>query len=246
MTAEVQLQATASKSFLRRVYARLPQPPSTNYMFKVPANPYDLLPADAIIFDIGSKSARGLYRVGGPPRDAKVVCVDIAPGAGVDLVADAHDMHMVPDNSVDCVVTISMLEHVRYPQKIVKEIHRILKPGGIIYVSVPFVFPFHSDPYDFYRFSCQGVAVLCEDFERIDSGYNRGPASTMCELLVIFFAMLLSFNSKPLYTANLYVLRWLLSWLKYLDVFMGHMKMSRVIHTGSYFLGRKKHPHGTP
>jgi hypothetical protein len=43
--------------------------------------------------------------------DAKIVCVDMFEGSGVDLVADAHDMYMVPGSSVDCVVTVSTLEH---------------------------------------------------------------------------------------------------------------------------------------
>ena len=83
-------------------------------------------------------------------------------------------------------------------KKVVREIFRIaVKPGGIIYISVPFIFPFHADPDDFYHFSYQGID-LCEDFECIDSGFNRGPALTMHHLLVHFMAMLFCFNSKTL------------------------------------------------
>src|SRR5262249_52465520 len=153
-----------------------PSPPSTNYAFKQFAvAPYDFLPPNPIIFDIGSKSARGAYAFGTPPQGARVVCVDIDPGEGVDLVADAHDLRMVQDNSVDCAVCVSTLQHVRYPAKVVKEMHRILRPGGIIYVNVPFIFPFHTDPDDFYRFSYHGIKILCEDFQCLESGFNRGP-----------------------------------------------------------------------
>jgi len=227
------------KNSLRRLYHKLPNPPSTNYMFKIPQNPYSLLESGAVIFDIGSKNSRGAYSFGVPPGNCKIVCVDIESGPDVDLVADAHDMNMVDSNSVDCVITISTLEHVRYPQKVVQEIHRILKPGGILYVSVPFMFPFHSDPYDFYRFSSDGVDILCEDFERIDSGFNRGPASSMCHLLVHFNAMLFSFNNKTLYGVNVDLFTWLLFWMKYLDKFLGKYQMAKVIHAGAYFLGRK-------
>lgn len=224
---------------LRKLYHKLPTPPSTNYLFRIPLNPYSLLQPGAVIFDIGSKDARGAYAFGAPPANAKIVCVDIAAQPGVDLVADAHDMHMVDDNSIDCVITISTLEHVRYPQKVVREIFRILKPGGIVYVSVPFMFPFHSDPYDFYRFSSDGVRILCEDFECIESGFNRGPASSMCHLMVHFFAILFSFNSRTLYGINVDVFKWLLFWIKYLDVFLGKYQMAKVIHAGAFFLGRK-------
>ena len=227
------------KSALKRLYHSLPRPPSTNYIFHVPPNPYGLLREGAVIFDIGAKDARGSYAFGAPPKDSRVVCVDIEDGPGVDLVADAHDMHMVEDGSIDCVITVSTLEHVRYPQRVMKEILRILKPGGVLYVSVPFVFPFHSDPHDNYRFSSDGVRILCEDFDCIESGFNRGPASTTCHLLVHFSAILFSFNSRTLYGINVDVFTWLFFWLKYFDVFLGKYDMAKVIHAGAYFVGRK-------
>jgi len=229
------------KHFLKKVYHLLPDPPTTNYLFReIKPNPFEFLPAAPLIYDIGSKNARAGYAFGKPPEDAKIVCVDIQDGAGVDLVADAHDLHMVENNSVDLIISVSMLEHVRYPHKVVKEMHRILKPGGIIYINVPFTFPFHADPNDFYRFSYKGIDILCEDFEKLDSGFNRGPASTMHHLLVHFFAMLFSFNKDTLYSINIILFKWLLFWVKYLDKFMGHYKMAYVIHSGAYFLGKKR------
>jgi SAM-dependent methyltransferase len=225
---------------LKSIYRLLPEPPSTNYLHRqISPNPYDLLPSQPVIFDIGSKETKGTYAFGSPPRDAKVVCVDIEDRPGVDLVADAHDLHMVANESVDCVTTVSVLEHVRNPRKVMQEIYRILKPGGIVYISVPFIFPFHADPYDFYRFSHKGVLILCEQFECIDSGFNRGPASTMHHLLVHFMAMLFCFNSKRLYGINVDLFKWLFFWIKYLDKFMARYQMAYVIHTGSYFVGRK-------
>ena len=231
---------TLLTNILRKIYHLLPAPPSTNYMYrKISPGAYDLLPPNAIIFDIGSKEARGSYAFGSPPTDAKVVCVDMQQGPGVDLIADAHDLPMVASDSVDLVTSVSVLEHVRYPQKVIGEIYRILKPGGIVYINVPFVFPFHADPDDFYRFSYKGVAILCEKFERIDSGFNRGPASTMHHLLVHFLAMLFCFNNRMLYGINQDLFRWVLFWVKYLDKFLARYQMAYVIHAGSYFLGRK-------
>jgi SAM-dependent methyltransferase len=228
------------KATLRKLYHLLPDPPSTNYLYRpISPSPFDLLPPNALIFDIGSKEARGAYAFGTPPAGARIVCVDIEARPGVDLVADAHDLHMVTSDSVDLVTSVSVLEHVRYPQRVVKEIFRILKPGGIVYINVPFIFPFHADPDDFYRFSYKGIEILCEDFECISSGFNRGPASTMHHLLVHFMAMLFSFNSKTLYGINVDAFKWLLFWVKYLDKFVASYQMAYVIHAGSYFLGRK-------
>lgn len=228
------------RGVLKRLRRLLPEPPSTNYLYRrIKPSPYDLLPARPVVYDIGSADARGSYSFGSPPKDAKVVCVDIVARPGVDLVADAHDLHMVPDGTADLALVITLLEHVRYPRKVIQEAFRILKPGGVVYVSVPFIYPFHSDPDDYHRFSYKGVAVLCEDFERVDYGFNRGPASTMHQLLVHFLGMLFCFNSAALYAINVYVFRWLLFWVKYLDVFLARYKMAYVIHAGAYFIGRK-------
>lgn len=227
--------------FLKKLYHMLPEPPSTNYLYRtISPSPYDLLPNDPVIYDIGSKGARLGYAFGKSPHGAKIVCVDIEDGHGVDLVADAHDLHMVESNSVDFVASVSVLEHVRYPQKVVNEMLRILKPGGVIYINVPFVFPFHGDPSDYCRFTYKGIDILCEDFEKLDSGFNRGPASTMHHLLVHFFAMVFSFNSKTLYGINQDVFKWLFFWIKYLDKFLANYDMAHVIHSGSYFIGKKK------
>lgn len=226
---------------LKRIYHKLPEPPSTNYAYRmVNPGPYDALPIEPVIYDIGAKGAGGKYAFGKPPVGSRVVCVDIEGGPGVDLVADAHDLHMVDDNTVDCVVCVSVLTHVKYPAQVMKEVHRILKPGGVVYVSIPFIYPYHTDPYDFYRFSCQGMAILCEDFEQIETGFNRGPASTMLHLSVHFIAILLSFNNKTLYGLNVDLLKWMFFWVKYLDKFIGHYEVAYVIHADSYFMGKKQ------
>lgn len=225
---------------LKKLYHKLPDPPSTNYRYKdLAVAPYGMLPPNPVIFDIGSRTARGAYFFGSPPPGSRVVCVDIEDGPGVDLVADAHDLHMVADKSVDCVVCYSVLEHVSYPVKVMKEIYRILKYGGIIYVNIPFLYPFHAVPHDYYRFTYKGIALLCEDFERLDSGFNRGPSSTIHHLLVHYFAILFSFNSSTLYGICTDLFRWLFFWIKYLDKFIARYEMAYVIHSSSYFVGRK-------
>jgi SAM-dependent methyltransferase len=215
---------------LRRLYRAL-QPPGSNY--SKPIGWKHLLPPKPTIYDIGGKDQRHAV------KDATYYCVDIMPGPGVDIVADAHDMHVIPDNSVDMVMSISVLEHVRYPEKVVAEMYRILKPGGLIYINVPFIFPFHSDPDDFRRWTSDGILILCENFERIASGWNRGPASTMHELLVKFAALLFSFNSQRLYGVMLDVFGWAFFWVKYMDVWMAKHPNAKVLHAGTYFLGRK-------
>lgn len=225
---------------LKAIGRHLPKAPSTNYTFrKFDVSPYDLLPPNPIIYDIGSQSARGRYAFGAPPPGSRLFCVDLYPGPGVDIVADAHDLHMVEDNAVDCVVAVGVLLHCRFPQQVIDEFFRVLKPGGILYVNAPFVFVHSEHPDVFYHFTMEGFQVLCRAFEHVQSGFNRGPASTMCHLLVHFCAILFSFNRDTAYQVNLYLFTWLLFWMKYLDALIARHERARMIYSGTYLIGRK-------
>jgi SAM-dependent methyltransferase len=67
-----------------------------------------------------------------------------------------------PDASFDTALSMQVLEHVREPWTAVSEMARILRPGGTAIVSVPFVYPFHSDPHDYFRYSEEGLKSLFE------------------------------------------------------------------------------------
>jgi len=224
--------------FLRSIYRSLPEPPSTNFELPLRTSPYQLLPANPIVYDIGSKDARAGY-FGAPPRGATIVCTDIRPGPGVDIVADAQDMPQIPSGSADCVFLVSILQHIPSPQKAIDEVYRILRPGGILYVNAPFIFFYHCDPEDYNRFSVAGLEFLCSHFERIASGSRRGPASTFCDLLIRFLGILFSFNSDALYAVNVYCGKWLLFWIKYLDIVVARYSMAYLMWGSPYFLGRK-------
>jgi SAM-dependent methyltransferase len=227
---------------LRQLYHALPRPPSTNYHYRsFCINPYAELPEKGVILDIGGKDVRGCYAFGSPPKGSRLICLDIEPGPGVDLVADAHHLEMLPDNSIDCVIAVSALEHMATPWQVVAEVYRVMKPGGMVYLNTPFVFPFHADPDDFYRFSHHGLRKLCNKFDCLESGFNRGPASTMTHLLIHFMAILFSFNQKFLYGIWVDLFTWPLFWIKYFDHVIGHYKQAYIIHSGAFFIGRKPH-----
>jgi len=228
--------------WLREIYRRLPQPPSTNLQYRrLSPSPYDLLPPSPIVYDIGAKDTRAMY-FGGPPPDATIICTDIQPGPGVDIVADAQDMPHIPSSSADCVFLVDVVWAIPVPQKAIDEVFRVLRPGGIVYVHSPFIRAYAADPQDLYRFSVRGLELLCSRFERIASGSNRGPASTFCDLFIRFLAILFSFNSDALYTVNVYCGKWLLFWIKYLDIVIAYYSMAFVLSGSPYFLGRKPLP----
>ncbi len=69
-----------------------------------------------------------------------------------DLFWDGNKIPM-DDNSVDCVVATEFFEHVPYPEKIMQEVRRVLKPEGVLFFTVPFIWSLHSIPHDEYRFT---------------------------------------------------------------------------------------------
>ncbi|OGG42973.1 hypothetical protein A2841_00245 [Candidatus Kaiserbacteria bacterium RIFCSPHIGHO2_01_FULL_48_10] len=68
-----------------------------------------------------------------------------------------------PDKSFDLIVTTKyILEHISDPQKVMNELHRILKPGGVAFLVSPFVRRQHQAPYDFFRYTEYGIQHLCK------------------------------------------------------------------------------------
>lgn len=88
--------------------------------------------------------------------------VDIDPKSNPDIIGDAHHLKF-PSDSINTVLCVQLLEHVINPQKVLSEIYRILQPGGVCILTVPFFNELHSEPNDFWRFTKYGVLKLCEN-----------------------------------------------------------------------------------
>jgi len=80
------------------------------------------------------------------------------------VVGDAHAMPF-ENASFDLVVSKDTLEHFDQPWTVVKEVYRVLKPGGLFIIWVPWMHPFHGD--DFYRYSPLGLQHLLREFDII-------------------------------------------------------------------------------
>jgi ubiquinone/menaquinone biosynthesis C-methylase UbiE len=94
-------------------------------------------------------------------RDA--VRLDINPECQPDLLTDIQGRTGLRGESFDTVLALDVLEHLRDPHQAVAEIKRVLKPGGRLYLTVPFCFPRHGTEY--YRFSDLALMDLLDGFE---------------------------------------------------------------------------------
>ncbi len=116
---------------------------------------------NALVLDIGSGNAD--YQL---PESNRFVRIDY-PETGrhyrnrPDIHADAR---MLPFKtaSVDRVLLLEVLEHIPDTAPVMEEIQRVLKPGGVLYISVPFIYPAHDLPHDYFRFSVEGLQYLLQ------------------------------------------------------------------------------------
>jgi SAM-dependent methyltransferase len=119
------------------------------------------------LVEIGARAAEGQEDVadirGVFNADMHIGC-DIRPGHGVDQIEDVHHLSFA-DESVGTVIALETLEHVADPIRAVLEMHRVLRPGGILAISSLMFFPIHEHPADYWRFTPQGFELLLEPFE---------------------------------------------------------------------------------
>ena len=87
---------------------------------------------------------------------------EISSGFGADIVLDVRDMRTIADASFDCVVCNGVLEHVDDDLAALREIHRIIGPGGLLLIGLPFNQPIHLAPTDFRRYTEYGIRYLLE------------------------------------------------------------------------------------
>ena len=111
-------------------------------------------------------------------RRIRVVGFDIYRSPLTQFVADAHQIPFASE-SIDGVLIQAVLEHVLDPPRVVAEIERVLRPGGLVYAETPFLQQVHAGPYDFIRYTSSGHRYLFRAFEEISAGPIAGPGTQL-------------------------------------------------------------------
>lgn len=96
----------------------------------------------------------------------EVTTFDIDASSGADIIGDicSHNP-LLDDESFDYVVCTEVLEHTLQPFAAVAEVTRVLRPGGRLFLSVPFNFRIHGPLPDCWRFTEHGLRALLFAYE---------------------------------------------------------------------------------
>ena len=142
---------------------------------------------------IGSFKKSGKFSDGESKLDAakQYLTMDIDPESGADVIGDAHKLPF-KDGEIDIIVANNVIEHFYNPQQAVSEMHRVLKKGGRLYFTIPFLYPVHEAPHDYVRFTRFGLEELFKSFKQVEILERGGMFSTTAHY---FFKMSHIFDS---------------------------------------------------
>jgi SAM-dependent methyltransferase len=119
------------------------------------------LAPEALILDVGA--GRGDFAdllVG-----RKSIALDIYPYPEVDLVCDLTQTAPFQAGCFDAVLLMNVLEHVQDAQALLSVLVRLLRPGGILILAIPFLVKIHQAPIDYVRYTHYALQRLGEEFD---------------------------------------------------------------------------------
>jgi len=145
--------------------------------------------------------------------------LDLFLTSQADLLAKS-EMLPIKENSIDVVLCTQVLEHTQDFAKATEEIHRVLNKNGVAVITLPFVWPLHGIPYDYWRFSKYAIKKMFKGkFKEViikeSNGYMVSIISLLLELTNVLsenrklFSIILSpfyviFNLLGLFTEKIF------------------------------------------
>lgn len=133
----------------------------------------ELLSKQPTILDVGGggRFQKGMKKFESLFARCDYKTMDVSSDYSPDVVGDIHAIPL-NDASIDGVICRSVLEHVERPWDAVREMHRIVKPGGFVFIQVPSTYPYHArighGAYpDYWRFFESSLRLMLQDFHEV-------------------------------------------------------------------------------
>lgn len=112
-----------------------------------------------VCVDLAAGSNPSYYRYWNLSKD-QVIKVDCGEKEGVDVVADLNRELPFKDNYADNVFLFNAIYIIEQPEKLLKEIYRILKPGGVFFFNPPLINNEAPEPHDYFRLTSEGIEKI--------------------------------------------------------------------------------------
>lgn len=188
-----------------------------------------------LVIGAGPEAGEGFEELESIPS-LQLVETDVAFGPTTGVICDAHDLPF-RENSFDGVIIQAVLEHVVDPARCVAEIHRVLRPEGLVYAETPFMQQVHMGAYDFTRFTHLGHRRLFRQFTEVESGIACGPGMALAWSYQYFMVSLARGNATR--RALKAFARVTGFFLKYFDQWAIRNPAAYDAASGFYFIGQK-------
>ncbi len=131
-----------------------------------------------VFLDVGAKASPYRKQV----LALRYMRLDINPAKKPDICCDLHELEWHGD-LFDTVLGIEILEHLYDPQRAIDRVHGVLKPGGVCVLSTRFIYRYHPDPHDYYRFTWDSLRYLFRNFRLVEVHHHGNRAQVIWEII---------------------------------------------------------------
>jgi len=169
--------------------------------------------------------------------DESIINVDFAAYQNVNVVADITDLPF-RDSTFDLAILTEVIEHTENPNMLVSEISRVMKKGGVLVLTSPFMIGYHASPDDFQRFTLSGLRSLLSEFSIIEAR-AFGPTGSLLWIFQEWCALWFSFGNRKLQTILVVFFMVLTSPIKILDFLLSNNPNCSAI-ASTYLIVAKK------
>ncbi len=159
-----------------------------NGLFKSISKIAPTIKGDILDFGCGSKPYESLFT---SANSYVGVDIDVSghnhKNSKVDFYYDGKALPF-PDKNFDAVVCFEVFEHVFNIEEVLAEIRRVLKPNGLLLVSIPFAWDEHEIPYDFARYTSYGIKHIFNNnrFEVVELKKTTTYILAVCQMFIAY------------------------------------------------------------
>ena len=137
------------------------------------------------------------------PKNSNYIGVDMSLNSYADIIADNHQLPF-KNNTFDIVIASEVLEHSSNEYQFIEELTRVSKNKALVFISLPFIFPEHGQPYDFQRLTKYKLKELFKNHKIISLKESNNIVSSVFVFINLFFRIILGSSGllSPIYIFN--------------------------------------------